>query len=271
MNRPRSFVFSLAAVTTLLASSQVLAVGRVADVSVIDRDSGQVIQARYHRGEWWVEGRPGARYAIRIHNTLGHRVLAVTSVDGVNVVTGESAAVDQRGYVFDAWTGYDISGWRKSDAQVAAFEFTSVPRSYAARTGRPDNVGVIGVALFRERAPQPAARAEVSPAAPFAADNEAAADTSANTAAKAERRESSGRLAQAQAAPALGTGHGRREDSYVTQVAFERARSRPDETIRLRYDSHANLVALGVIRAAQTPRRPEAFPAGPQLGYVADP
>jgi hypothetical protein len=270
MNYPRPFLLSLAAVATVLASSQAFAVGRIADVSVVDRDSGQVIEARYHRGEWWLEGRPGARYAIRVRNTLGQRVLAVTSVDGVNVVTGETAALDQRGYIFDAWAGYDVTGWRKSDAQIAAFEFTSVPRSYAARTGRPDNVGVIGVALFRERAPQPVARAEVSPAAPLAAENEAA-DASANSVAKAESRESSQRLARAQAAPALGTGHGRREDSYVTQVAFERARARPDETIRLRYDSRSNLVAMGVIREMQPPRRPEAFPAGPQLGFVPDP
>jgi hypothetical protein len=271
MKRPRSFLLSLAAVATVLASAQALAVGRIADVSVVDRDSGQVIEARYHRGEWWVEGRPGARYAIRVRNTLGQRVLAVTSVDGVNVVTGETAALDQRGYIFDAWAGYDVTGWRKSDAQIAAFEFTSVPRSYAARTGRPDNVGVIGVALFRERTPQPVARAEVSRATPLAAEEEASADASANSATKAESRESSQRLAQAQPAPALGTGHGRREDSYVTQVAFERARARPDEMIRLRYDSRSNLVAMGVIREAQPPRRPEAFPAGPQLGYVPDP
>ena len=35
-------------------------------------------------------------------------------------------------------------------SQTAAFYFTDLADSYAARTGRPDNVGVIGVALFRE-------------------------------------------------------------------------------------------------------------------------
>ena len=46
--------------------------------------------------------------------------------------------------------GVEIDGWRKSMDEVAAFYFTALPDSYAARTGRPDNVGVIGVALFRE-------------------------------------------------------------------------------------------------------------------------
>ena len=45
-------------------------------------------------------GRPGATYAIEIHNRLDERVPAVTSVDGVNVVSGETAAWNQTGYVF---------------------------------------------------------------------------------------------------------------------------------------------------------------------------
>jgi len=234
------------------------AVGRLADVVVVDRDSGAVLPVHRHRGEWWIEGRPGARYAIRIHNTGGDRLLAVTSVDGVNVVTGETAAVDQRGYVYDPRAGYDIAGWRKSDAEVAAFQFTSVPRSYAARTGRPDDVGVIGVALFRERLALASAAADAQ--APLAA--------SAQSAEGAARRE---RAAPAAPAPALGTGHGRRETSAATLVAFQRARSTPDEVIRLRYDSRANLVALGVLPPATRPDRPEPFPAGPALGYVPDP
>ena len=64
-------------------------------------------------------------------------LLAVVSVDGVNVVTGETAAPAQGGYVIDSWRNLDITGWRKSDAEVAAFHFTASQASYAARTGRP--------------------------------------------------------------------------------------------------------------------------------------
>jgi len=35
----------------------------------------------------------------------------------------------------------DINGWRKSQSSTAAFYFTELPDAYAARTGRPDNVG----------------------------------------------------------------------------------------------------------------------------------
>ncbi len=127
------------------------AVGRLADVSVIDRDSGCALATHYYRGEYWVAGSPGARYAIAIRNRLGERVLAVTSVDGINVVSGATAGWGQTGYVFGAGEDYRITGWRKSDADVAAFAFTPSPNSYAERTGRPANVGIIGVALFRER------------------------------------------------------------------------------------------------------------------------
>ncbi len=135
------------------------AIGRLADVVVVDRDSGATLPIHYHRGEYWVAGRPGARYSISVRNKLGERVLAVTSVDGVNVLSGDTAAWDQTGYVFGSYHQYQITGWRKSNSEVAAFEFSSAGDSYAGRTGRPANVGVIGVALFREKLPEPAAQA----------------------------------------------------------------------------------------------------------------
>src|SRR6516164_10107155 len=152
-----------------LAVQSAHAAGRLADVLVIDRDSGAPLATYYHRGEYWVAGKPGTRYAIEIRNTLRQRILAVTSVDGINVLTGDTARWDQTGYVLHGEEAYEITGWRKSQAEVAAFEFTTVPDSYAARTGRSANIGVIGVALFRERVP--AQIASSSPAPPAAREN----------------------------------------------------------------------------------------------------
>jgi hypothetical protein len=237
----------------------------------------------YHAGEYWVAGRPGAHYAIQIRNRGEARLLAVTSVDGLNVLTGETAGFSQRGYVFDPWAAYDVAGWRKSDSQIAAFTFTSVPKSYAARTGRPGNVGVIGVALFRERPPQimyesqdaSRQRAQPPPAlameeiasaasAPRAAPQSGAA---ADAESKAEARRENRSLA-----PSLGTGHGRREHSEVLRVGFEREQSQPNEVIRIRYDSRENLVAMGVIAPPKPTYRPQPFPdESSLLGYVPDP
>jgi hypothetical protein len=257
-----------------LASADAMAIGHLADVSITDRDTGETLKAYYHHGEHWVAGRPAARYTINIRNQQGQRLLAVTSVDGINIITGETARMDQRGYVFDPYVGYDIAGWRKNSDQIAAFEFTSIPRSYAAHTGRAGNVGVIGVALFRERIPVTYAEpvydrpVPVSPEAQSSAGSAAksSAATSEADAAQGSMRERSAR------APSLGTGHGGREWSSVTHVDFEREQLSPNEVIRIRYDSYDNLLAMGVIRRSAPPKRwPQPFPDEPQLGYVPDP
>ena len=225
---------------------------------VLDRDTGLSLPAYAYRGERWVAGTPGHRYALRLRNLSGERVLAVVSVDGVNVVTGASAATSQAGYVLAPYESAEITGWRKSMSDVAAFVFTAVPDSYAARTGRAENVGVLGLAVFAERQPPPqppavqarrkaAARdaasgalAEASPPAPAAQPTERAAENS--------RQE-------------LGTGHGAREYAPTRYTAFERASAEPAHVVALRYDSLERLLALGVIA------RPQPFP----LSFVPDP
>jgi hypothetical protein len=174
--------------------------------------------------------------------------LAVVSVDGINVISGETAAPQQIGYVIDGGQSIDIAGWRKSMARTAAFYFTSLGDSYAARTGRPDNVGVIGVALYRRRAePVSIAPRESSPYAPPAAG----ASGSMQDRAEASRAPSVMRE------KSLGTGHGRSESSHARQVEFERASRFPAERIEIYYDSHASPSARGVIqRVRRATRRP---------------
>jgi hypothetical protein len=287
---PRFFRHTVSATVTALALGVALlaatprsqAAVRLADVSVVDRDTGQVLPLYPHRGELWVAGRPGARYAVRIANRGAERLLAVTAVDGVNVITGDTAAFGQTGYVFAPWQAYDIDGWRKSDSEVAAFVFTAAPASYAARTGRPFNVGVIGVALFRERVPEPPVVAQSLPPAPLSAPwaqraEQAADAATANGAAARESAPASASARGAASASApearakLGTGHGAREYSAVEHTGFERRSPRPDEIIRIRYDSHDNLLAMGVIRRPLPLGRPEAFPESPLARYVPDP
>ena len=280
--KPHSpFSTPLAALASLLmlASAPAQAIGRLADVTIVDRDTGATLPVHYARGEYWVAGRPGARYAVTVHNRTGARVLAVPSVDGVNVLSGETAAWDQRGYVFSPYERYQITGWRKSSSEVAAFEFSSLGDSYASRTGRPANVGVIGVALFREQppAPQPSVTAE-----PYAQRRESGNGLPPPPAspARAPEAESSARSlgadSVAKAAPApsarLGTAHGQRETSVVTQTTFTRLQERPNEVISIRYDSRENLIASGVIREPR-PRLPvpRAFPESDGASYVPDP
>ena len=136
------------------ASAAYWASGSLVGVDVYDRQEGRSLEVYQKDGRSFVVGAPGHEYAVRIRNNTGERILAVTSVDGVNVISGETASPDQSGYVIGPYGSVEIAGWRKSMERTAAFYFTDLGDSYAARTGRPGNVGVIGVAVFRER-PQP--------------------------------------------------------------------------------------------------------------------
>jgi hypothetical protein len=215
--------------------------GRLLDLEIVDRETGETLTAYRHAGHQYVAGNPGNRYALRLANRSGGRLLAVLSVDGVNVVTGETAAPQQSGYVLDPHASVEIAGWRKSLREVAQFYFTALPDSYAARTDRPDDVGVIGVAVFREK-PRPQPPLVFRQAAPAAAADAASGESRAKSAA--ER---------------LGTGHGEREYAPTRYMEFERAGPSPDEVVSLRYDSRANLAARGIIPQPR-PLRPEPRP-----------
>ncbi|MEP6722608.1 MAG: hypothetical protein ABJA77_14270 [Variovorax sp.] len=267
--------------------------GRWLRVDVQDRDSGETLPVYTAAdGQRYVAGRPGARYGITIRNLRRERILVVMSVDGINVLNGQTAGWNQDGYVLGPLDAGQIAGWRKSDREIAAFEFTAPADSYASRTGRPLDLGVIGVAVFSERRPEPRPVPppvmQSAPTQDRAAANKAAAPAEAEAAAPAPAAPagSLGAGAASDAAPSplarrersamaeqkLGTGHGQREESVITHTRFERARNTPDEVIALRYDSRANLIRMGVIPDPdERVARPRAFPQNPQAGYVPDP
>jgi len=259
-------------------------------VDVYDRHNGAALPVYQKDGRHYIVGVPGHEYAVRIRNCTNARILVVTSVDGVNVVSGDTASPNQSGYVLEPWGSVEIAGWRKSLERTAAFYFTDLGDSYAARTGRPQNVGVIGVAVFQERGKRIAFREQDY------RGRLAASDAQAEGAAKRERAD-----APAAAAPAptqsvgarenessaeaprqelkdqkslgkLGTGHGRSEDSRVTVTQFERATSHPAETVAIQYDRRENLAALGVLPQPvphYARRDPNPFPGA--LRFAPDP
>jgi hypothetical protein len=254
---------------------------RLVDVAVVDRDTGQRATVHAHDGQFWIAGTPGHRYAVRLHNRSGERVLAVLSVDGVNAVSGETASAQQAGYVLAPWQTTEVAGWRKSHSEIAQFEFTALHDSYAARTGRPSNVGVIGVAVFRERQPEyrhyeDAISREAAPtaSAPRAQAERRAGSLGSAAGADASRDRSEKAIASMPAPmpqESLGTGHGAREWSHARQVSFQRASSHPSEVHALRYDSLDNLVALGVVPAPRHHHHPRHAPEPFPIGFVPDP
>jgi hypothetical protein len=236
------------------------------DVAVINRTTGQRIPVHVHQGRLYVAGTPGERYAVHIANRTAGRVLATVAVDGINVVSGETASPDQVGYVLAPRQSFEIAGWRKSTSEVAAFYFTQLPDSYAARTDRPDHVGVIGVAVFREWTPP---RPAVGPR-PLARDDAGARETEsqAGDAVGPRAAPPAPDAAPLKRQERIGTGHGERERSEVVYTDFRRATQWPGQTITIYYDTRANLIARGVLPAASPVVAPNPFPAG---RFVPDP
>jgi hypothetical protein len=228
----------------------------------------------YHNGETYVLGSRGARYTLRIHNRSGQRVEAVVSVDGRDVIDGRPADYQhKRGYLVAPYGQVDIDGWRLTTNEAAAFRFSGVANSYAARTGSAREVGVIGVAVFPERPeppyhvyvphPYPHPRRYYDDTPSYGARDEASSQRSADAApeAKSARPAPSspppphggyggGALAERERAttrPGLGTAFGERVDSAVQEVPFIRQNtSHPAAMLGVRYNDRAGLYAMGV-------------------------
>ncbi len=271
-------VKTLSAALALIATSAAQA-GTVVDIEVLARPGyrSAALPSYWFQGQNYVEGRQNQEFRVRLTNKSAERVLAVLSVDGVNAISGETAGLNQAGYVLAPYQTLDVDGWRKSDARTAAFYFTHISDSYAARTGRPDNVGVIGAAVFREMRYQ-YQYPENQEYDEYSRNQGESLDKSSSAAPTASRAPAAGAIARSEskaygppeaAGAPLGTGHGRQEYRPSVNVAFEREAS-VFEVLNIRYDSRANLIAQGVIpqRGYYQPTVPQAFPQG---GFVPDP
>ncbi len=221
--------------------------GSLIDLSVVDRQSSYPLPVYRAQGLQFIEGTPGQAYSVRLTNKTPERLLVVLAVDGINAVSGKTAAYNQTGYVLEPYDQVEVSGWRQSMQSVAQFVFTTPSRSYAARTDRPWQVGVIGAAVFREDRARPV----IAPAP--SVSNRSSAPAAA-------------RSAQAESARGVGTGYGRSEWSQATASSFVRRSSTPAEVVRLDYDDREGLIARGIrLQGYYRPydrRQPQAFPDG---------
>jgi hypothetical protein len=276
MSQKTLSMFALIAALLSSALLPTVALAQRVDVRLEDRTLGRNIPLHRHDGRLYAAGEPGHRYAIRLSNRSGERVLAVVSVDGVNVVTGQTAHPQQSGYVLDPWQSMTINGWRKNMDEIAAFNFAPLPESYAARTGRPNDVGVIGVAVFNEARyvhqfdeEQSIARPQAAPSAPFTRER-STADSAAESASGSGSAKRESNVGRSQRDERLGTGHGERERSHARRTEFVRASTQPAEVNSIWYDSRRNLIASGVLprphRHLADREEPRAFP-----GFVPDP
>lgn len=240
---------AIAAAALACASSPARARGEPAQsgpysLELVD-EFGRSLPTFVHRNRTWVLGRLGQRYQLRVRNGSDRRIEVVASVDGRDVVDGRKASTSKRGYVVGPWAEVAIDGFRLSTDAVAAFRFSSVPDSYAARMGDARDVGVVGAAIFPERWRRPIPppldlrRSEPSARGGDLGEQTAPPATGA-PAPSAEARRGAGKPS------GLGTAFGEERGSPVDQVAFERESEWPAVVLTLRYDDERGLAAQGI-------------------------
>ena len=73
----------VAAMLVAACSGRASAQPALVELSMTDRDTGQVLPMYAHAGKLYVAGQAGVRYSLKVHNQTGGRVMVVVSVDGL--------------------------------------------------------------------------------------------------------------------------------------------------------------------------------------------
>jgi hypothetical protein len=187
----------------------------------------------------YLEAREGKNYAIRVHNRSDRRIGVVIAVDGRNIISGDKSRLrsDERMYVLNPYQQTTYEGWRTGKNWVNRFYFTAAEDSYADAWGDRTAMGVIAVAVFREKQYY----------RPWQRDDEFA------------RPEARGKTQRAPSAATeeAGTGFGDKDWSPARQVDFE-AEERAAGRYFIKYEWRETLCRKGVIRCDDVwpPRRP---------------
>ncbi len=223
----------------------------------------------YHSsGSTYVLGEYNRHYKVRVHNHSGQRIEAVITIDGRDAISGGSGDyVNQRGYVIDPYGSVIVEGFRQSMNQVASFRFTTPGDSYAGRMGGTSNLGVVGVAIFKERVRRVTYKRRHRPmvkrGGSFGAGLDSAGDELAAPMEEGESRAKSSRGFR-RSAPRnnLGTRYGESRHSQAVEVPFVRARSaRPNRILSVYYDNLAGLRSRGILPSPPDPGwAPNPFP-----------
>lgn len=254
---------------------------------------GKPVREYQHEGKLFLEGRKNSDFTIRLKNLTRERILAVVSIDGLSIITGEEASVKDGGYVLGPLETLNIPGWSLNNDEVARFFFHKAAESYAAKTGKPRNVGVVGAAIFKEKPnpysgilrgmggvtfdsspvgydPTGTARGPVfqtyycSTGEPVREGPSWKTEVSCSTTVQAnesDRGVSANQVQIQNMSSEIGTGFGKRQEFKVQEVSFERESQTPNEVLEITYDSRQGLERRGVnLNWRPTVATPTPFP-----------
>ena len=241
--------------------------------------NGHPAKEYHHQGSYYIEGKEGSRFSLRMRNNSGHRVLFVPTVDGLSIMSGKEASFKSRGYIVGAYDALTIDGWRTSDSKVAEFFFSTPKNSYANKVNRGGNLGVIGCVVFKEAQkkyePCQTYHTHLNRYGDWSTFNMNAAGGGGGTLGKVTctknlsntvcNNASSG---QTSASAGLGTGFGQEKASTVVTVSFDKEQD-PTATFSIYYNTRKNLEEAGVEFIKPVYTASSAFPN--EEGYCEKP
>jgi len=257
--------------------------------------NGHGAKEYYHNGNYYVEGKEGSRFSLKMRNNSGHRVLFVPTVDGLSIMSGKEASFRSRGYIVNSHDSLTIDGWRTSDDKVAEFYFSKPKESYASKISKGGNLGVIGCAVFKEKervkiiekvikekeyipVPYPVYPQYPNPWywATYTTDSSQPTYTTTSSGWNGTNTSTMNYVGTSATGSAnmktsiagLGTGFGGDKYSPVVKVEFDQEES-PIEVFTLYYNTRENLEAAGVEFRKAVYVTPSAFPN--EDGYCEKP
>lgn len=229
----------------------------------------------YHEGNTWIEGREGSKYTIWFRNNTNQRVMAIFSVDGLDVCRGQPAGPDSDGYLVDPNSSIEIPGWKLDSQTAAEFYFAKIGKSYAHASGsNTSNVGVIGAMVFREKQFYPTynnIQYSYVPSSGILGLGSSNPTRSLNISASSASTQHPGVACSNSiqslnaVSQSVGTGFGDATQFNTSIVNFERANSTvPDAMLVLFYNSARNLQRMGIQLKSKSTRynnsTAQAFP-----------
>lgn len=221
---------------------------------------GRAVREYSHSdGKIYIEGRRGSNFTLRISNNGSKKILAIPTVDGLSVMDGKQGSFDSSGYVLNPFSYVDIPGWRLNNSEIAKFFFSASQDAYAAKMDVPNNIGVIGCAIFEERqpaytvTPRPFPTPMPRPKPYWWGDHDVLYSNDEGTPKT---------LGAVRTRGNLGTGFGERAEHRVINVQFEKATPTPICVLEIHYDERSGLDAKGIdLRGIPEVGHPNPFPA----------
>jgi len=193
----------------------------------------------------YLEAERGEKYGIRIANRTGRRIGVVVAVDGRNIISGKKSHLrnSERMYILGPHESAVYDGWRTARDTVNRFYFTEPGDSYADAFNDRSAMGVIAVAVYREKQLPPRRSSRDRESGGKMGDDRSMPGESAPAAPLGAERKSLAPQAREESA---GTGFGEESHSPSIRVKFDPER-RVAERHFLKYEWRDTLCRKGIL------------------------